>query len=107
MSHKLAVSRRNLTDPLVRIEAKATTDPNDIVATIRFLGRFDPEAPSPDDHADPELIEALEKALAVAQAALKMLKSRFVDAEVERAREQRRVLGIYAGTSVKDKETEH
>ena len=89
---KLFSATQHIENPLIRLEAKAGVTEEDLVATLHFLGRFDPTLPDVSDQADPELIDALQRAAMIIQQALVMLEARLIAKEIAKAQERRRAI---------------
>lgn len=83
-----------LEDPIVRIEARAPIEDEEMVATVHFLGRFDPSLPSPCEHADPEVLDALLRAAMAIDKAMEMVKAGILSKAIARAKESRRLLKL-------------
>ena len=81
-----------LEDPIVRVEARAPVHDDETVATVHFLGRFDPSLPSPSDHADPEVLDALLRASMAIDKAIDIVKAGILSKAIARARETRKLI---------------
>lgn len=91
MSGKVTIEHKVLEAPIIRVEACAPLKDGDLVATVHFLGRFDPTLPDAADHADPEVLDALTRAGAAVDKAIALISTAILEKAMKTAQKVRAI----------------